>query len=201
MQLRGKTEGGETLFWNIIMSKIGKQPIKIPADAKLEISEGLIKISGPKGNSEYAIPRGITLEQKEDLLRVIKPEKSHVTSAIYGTTRANIANMVNGVSKGWEKSLEIVGTGFRGEVNGRDLVLTVGYSHPVKYEAPGGITFKVEKSIITISGHNKELVGKVASEVRMIRKPEPYKGKGLKYTTEIVRRKVGKAAKAAGATA
>lgn len=183
------------------MSKIGKQLIKVPSDVKLEILDGLIKISGPKGNSEYALPKGITLEQKGDLLAVIKPEKSRATSAIYGTTRANISNRVNGVSKGWEKSLEIVGTGFRAEVNGRDLVLTVGYSHPVKYEAPGGITFKVEKSIITISGHDKELVGKVASEVRMVREPEPYKGKGLKYTTEVIRRKVGKAAKAAGAAA
>lgn len=180
------------------MSKIGKTPIKIPADVKLEITEALIKINGPKGNDEYKIPVGISLEVKDGQLHVSRKDK--VLSAIYGTTRANIANMITGVSAGWEKSLEIVGTGYRAEVQGKDLVLTVGYSHPVKYEAPEGIAFKVEKAIITISGFNKELVGKVASEVRAIRPPEPYKGKGLKYKDEVIRRKVGKAAKAAGAT-
>lgn len=182
------------------MSKIGKTAIKIPLEAKLEISESLIKATGPKGSDEYKIPTGLKVEEKEGLLYVSRPEGSKVSSAIYGTTRANIANIVNGVSVGWAKELEIVGTGYRAEVSGKELTLTVGFSHPVKYEAPDGITFKVEKNIITVAGFNKELVGKVASEIRAVRPPEPYKGKGLKYKDEVVRRKVGKAAKAAGAT-
>ncbi len=181
------------------MSKIGKKSIQVPAGVTFEVVGNLVKFTGPKGTDEYTIPQGANLDLKDGELSVMIGPK--VSSAMHGTTRANIANIVKGLSEGWSKSLEIVGTGYRAETSGNDLVLTVGYSHPVKYTAPAGITFKVEKMIITVTGTNRQLVGQVASEIREIRKPEPYKGKGIKYTTEVVRRKVGKAAKAAGAAA
>ena len=127
-------------------------------------------------------------------------EGKGLDAALLGTTRARLANAVLGVSAGWEKKLELVGTGFRAEVNGQTLVLTIGYSHPVKIEAPEGISFKVEKNIVTIAGIDKEVVGQIAALARAQRPPEPYQGKGIKYIDEIIRRKPGKAAKTVGAT-
>ncbi len=179
------------------MSKIGKTPITLPTGVKIEETNGTVKITGAKGSLEYVLPKGVKIEEKEGKLFVTREDR--VGGAIYGTTRANIANIIKGVSDGWKKELEIIGTGFRAEVRGKTLVLTVGYSHPVEYEAPEGIEFKVEKTIITVSGMDKIMVGQVAASIRAIREPEPYKGKGIKYTDEVIRRKVGKAAKAAGA--
>lgn len=179
------------------MSKIGKTPIEIPAGVKIEETNRTVKITGPKGTLDYALLSGIKLEESEGKLMVSRDTR--INGAIYGTTRANIANMVKGVSEGWKKELEIIGTGFRAEVNGKNLILSVGYSHPVKFEAPEGIEFKVEKMIITVSGIDKIAVGQIAASVRGARPPEPYKGKGIKYIDEVIKRKVGKAAKAAGA--
>lgn len=181
------------------MSKIGRQPIIKPFGVDFEISGDKVKVTGPKGSLSYILPRGIKLEEKEGSIIVSK--LSGASSALHGTTRANLSNMVHGVTEGWHKDLEIIGTGYRAEVNGKTLVLTVGFSHPVKHEAPEGIEFKVEKMVITVSGIDKQLVGKVAADIRSTRPPEPYKGKGIKYTDEVIRRKVGKAAKAAGAAA
>ncbi len=182
------------------MSKIGKQPIKIPAGINVKVVDGGVKISTPQVEEEYILPSGIEAVLEDSKL-LISRKSAKASMAVYGTTRANISNIIHGLSQGWEKQLEIIGTGYRAEVAGGDLVLNVGFSHPVKFEAPEGVTFKVEKTIITVSGADKMLVGKVASEVRGIRPPEPYKGKGIKYLDELIRRKVGKAAKAAGAGA
>ena len=134
-------------------------------------------------------------------MKVSALNKDLKTKAMHGTTRALIANMVKGVTEGWSKGLELVGTGFRAETSGKQLTLNVGFSHQVKIDAPEGITFRVEKSDITVEGQDKELVGLVADKIRSVRPPEPYKGKGIKYKDEVIRRKAGKAAKAQGAAA
>lgn len=180
------------------MSKIGKLPVKLPEGIAAEIVGDVLKVVGPKETLEMNIPKGIVAEIKEKSIILSLKEGNKEDSAIYGTTRATVANMVKGVSVGWSSQLELVGTGYRAEVAGPTLTLTVGYSHPIKIEAPEGITFKVEKTIITIEGQDKRLVGQVAANIRGIRPPEPYKGKGIKYKDEVIRRKAGKAAKAIG---
>jgi large subunit ribosomal protein L6 len=184
------------------MSKIGKLPIQIPGGVTIEVSPTLVKVQGPKGTIERPIARGVAVEVKEGQILVSVRGKSKPAMSLHGTTRALLNNDVTGVTTGWSKSLELVGTGFRPELAGKTLSLTVGYSHPVKIEAPEGITFKVEKMIVTVEGIDKELVGQLAANIRGVRPPEPYKGKGIKYTDEIIRRKPGKAAaKTTGAAA
>lgn len=183
------------------MSKIGLQPILVPEGISVNLSGNEIEVTGPKGSLKRRIPETCEVTFKEGTITLTSKGKSKKARALYGTTRAIIAGMVKGVSQGWEKKLELVGTGYRAEAQGGTLILTVGYSHPVKIEAPPGTAFSVEKSIVTISGADKELVGLVAAKVRAVRPPEPYKGKGIRYLSEFVRRKVGKAAKAAGAPA
>ena len=182
------------------MSRIGKLPIKLPEGVSLEVSGQRIKVEGPKGILEKDLAKGITIE-KDDLGQyiVMAKGKGKNIKALHGTMRAHIANMVKGVSDGWSKTMEMVGTGYRAEASGNSLSLTVGYSHPVKIESPEGISFKVEKSDITIEGRDKEIVGEIAAKIRAVRPPEPYKGKGIKYKGEIIRRKAGKAAKTATA--
>jgi large subunit ribosomal protein L6 len=182
------------------MSKIGKAPINLPVGVEVKVTTGLVSVSGPKGKLERKLPRGIEVEQKESSLNLYR-RSAAVSPAVYGTTRALVANMVKGVVEGWQKTLELVGAGYKAELSGQDLVLNVGFSHPVKIPAPPGIVFKVEKSLVTIEGSDKELVGQVAATIRAVNPPEPFKGKGIKYQDEIVRRKAGKAAKAAGAAA
>lgn len=181
------------------MSKIGQIPIKLPENVSVEFSGNLIKVKGPKGELVREIPPQITFSQDGGVLKFFLKVKKPKFLAIYGTIRSLVANMVRGVSDGWVKELELVGAGYRAEVSGKDLILTVGYSHPVKIQAPAGITFKVEKTTLTVSGIDKELVGQVAAEIRAVRKPEPYKGKGIKYRDEVIRRKPGKATKGTGA--
>ena len=181
------------------MSKIGKQPIKIPEGVTVKVAEGVVSISGPKGNLERKLAHGFETEIKDGFLTVKPVSNTFALSPTYGTTRAILANMVNGVSTGWKKVLELVGAGYRADVAGTTLNLNVGYSHPIKVEAPEGIAFKVEKMIITIDGADREVVGQTAAYIRNLRPPEPYKGKGIKYQGEVIRRKAGKAAKTAGA--
>ncbi len=176
------------------MSKIGKQPIQIPAGVTIEVSEGRAKVAGPKGALETILPRGVSVKVEGDRVEVSVRGKSKQMMSIHGTIRSILANNIKGVSIGWSKQLELVGTGYRAEVAGNTLLLTVGYSHPVKIEAPEGISFKVEKTIVTVEGINREVVGQVAANIRAVRPPEPYKGKGIKYTDEVIRRKPGKAA-------
>jgi len=181
------------------MSKIGKLPITLPEGVSLEISGKIVKVKGAKGELELKIAREIEVDQKDKEIIVTAKNKSDKANALHGTSRALIANMVKGVSEGWSKVLELVGTGYRAETNGDSLTLQIGYSHPVKIEAPDGVKFKVEKLEITVEGIDKEVVGQTAASIRAVRPPEPYKGKGIKYKGEIVRRKAGKAAKAQSA--
>ena len=180
------------------MSKIGKQPINVPEGVNVNIDSSQVVVKGPKGEIKYDLPKAVLVEKKENTLEVSTKDKSKQGRANFGTTRAIISNMVLGVTNGWKKQLELVGTGYRSETDGKTLTLTIGFSHPVKIEETEGISYKVEKSVITIEGIDKQLVGHMAAKVRLVRPPEPYKGKGIKYIDEVIRRKAGKAAKAAG---
>lgn len=181
------------------MSKIGKLPIKIIQGTTVELKDGKVLVTGPKGSIEIQVPRQVEVKIDTENVALSLKKESQDASAIYGTTRALMANAVSGVNTGWSKQLELVGTGFRAEVNNKTLTLTIGYSHPVKIEAPEGISFKVEKNVITVEGINKEIVGQISAKIREVRPPEPYKGKGIKYIDEVIRRKAGKVAKAVGA--
>lgn len=182
------------------MSKIGKLPIIIPKDVTVEVDGRSVKITGARGVRERSIARGVEVKIVDGNIVVAVAGGGKSMMSLHGTTRALLANDVKGVTEGWKKQLELVGTGFRAEVNGKTLVLTIGFSHTVNIEAPEGISFKVEKMIVTVEGIDREIVGQVAADIRSARPPEPYKGKGIKYIDEIIRRKAGKAAaKTAGA--
>lgn len=180
------------------MSRIGKLPVEIPEGVDVKVEAGTVVVKGQKGVLEKKLPREIGVEISGNTINVIAKSKSKNSRMLHGTYRVLISNMMIGVTQGWIKELELVGTGYRSELTGDKLVLTVGFSHPVEIAKPEGITFKVEKTAITIEGIDKELVGQVAANIRDIRPPEPYKGKGIRYKDEVVRRKAGKAAKAQG---
>jgi large subunit ribosomal protein L6 len=183
------------------MSKIGRLPVPL-SGATVAVEGRVVKVTGPKGTLSLKLPRGIEVAVEGPEVNVTTKGKSISDTANHGTIRALINNNVKGVTVGWSKQLELVGTGFRAEVAGKTLSLTVGYSHPVKIEAPEGITFKVEKAIITVEGADREVVGQTSANIRGVRPPEPYKGKGIKYVDEVIRRKAGKAAaKTTGAAA
>lgn len=182
------------------MSRIGKQSIKIPQGIKVSLEGDKIKVSGPKGELEQKIHPQIKVEIKNDEIKLTTDSKDKKIKAIWGLLRKIIANMVLGVSEGFEKILEIHGIGFRAKLEGEKLILKLGFSHPTEIKPPPGISFTVEKNNIKISGADKELVGRIAAKIRSLRKPEPYKGKGIKYVEETIKRKAGKAAKTAGAT-
>jgi len=177
------------------MSRIGKQPVSIPDGVEIKIEGKVIVVKGPKGELTFTLPRGVEVSVENNEIIVKRKSEQKLHKSLHGTYRALIANAVEGVTKGWTKSLEMVGTGYRSEIKGTDLVVNVGYSHPIIFKAEEDISFKVEKSTITIGGIDKEKVGLYAARIRKTRPPEPYKGKGIKYTGEIVRRKPGKAAK------
>ncbi|MCL5970644.1 MAG: 50S ribosomal protein L6 [Patescibacteria group bacterium] len=186
------------------MSKIGKMPVEIKEGVNVALENRVVSVTGPKGNFSYTLPEGINIK-KEDEKLVISQETSNVDkkklkklSALSGLVRATIANYITGVNEGFEKKLELSGVGYRAQVAGNDLVLSLGFSHPVKVSAVPGITFKVAENVISIAGSDKSLVGDVAAKIRAIRPPEPYKGKGISYKGERIRRKAGKAAKAVG---
>ena len=177
------------------MSRIGKKPIAIPAGVEVKAEADLILVKGPRGKLSQRLHPFIIVEVKDKqvLISVAKPEDGR-QNAIWGLFRSLISNMVEGVVTGFEKKLEINGIGYKAAVSGRKLILNVGYSHPIDFELPEEITCQVEKNLITIAGNDKQLVGEVAANIRKIRKPEPYKGKGIKYVDEVLRHKVGKAA-------
>nr|YP_009399974.1 ribosomal protein L6 [Tolypiocladia glomerulata]ARW69793.1 ribosomal protein L6 [Tolypiocladia glomerulata] len=178
------------------MSRIGKKEIEIPKNTQIQIKESKITIKGTKGEMEYKIPQNLIVENTDNKIQVKIQTISKKTQALHGLCRSIINNMVIGVSKGFEKKLIIQGVGYRSHMDERILIVNVGYSHPVKIEPPEDIDIKVENNTnITISGISKEKVGQVAATIRSIRSPEPYKGKGIRYSNEIVRRKVGKAGK------
>jgi len=174
------------------MSRIGKKPIKIPEGVEVKIEGDLIVVKGPKGELKNQIRPEIKIEAKDRQIEFKPKIFNKGMPALWGTYRSLIFNMMEGVTKGFEKIMEIEGVGYRAILEGKDLVLNLGYSHPLKIKAPQGIEFKVEKNIITISGIDKQSVGQVAAEIRSARKPEPYKGKGIRYLGEIIRRKAGK---------
>ncbi|HEU4449359.1 MAG TPA: 50S ribosomal protein L6 [Gaiellaceae bacterium] len=177
------------------MSRIGKRPIELPAGVSVSLSPGRVMVNGPLGELSQQVPRRIAIEQADGELVVTRPTERGEDRALHGLTRSLVANMVEGVTKGFEKRLEIQGVGYRATMRGADLELNVGYSHPVVKKAPAGITFEVPTPTqILVKGIDKQAVGQVAAEVRSVRPPEPYKGKGIRYEGEYVRRKVGKRA-------
>lgn len=179
------------------MSKIGQLPIEVKSGVTVSADGGLVSVKGSKGELKINLPKNIEVKIEDGKCIVLSKKDDKVTRSLWGTIRMLIANAIIGVTDGWKKQLELVGTGYRSEVQGNNLVLTVGYSHTITIEAPEGITFKVEKSIINVDGIDKQLVGQVSANIRATRPPEPYKGKGVKYVGEVIRRKAGKAAKAA----
>jgi large subunit ribosomal protein L6 len=174
------------------MSRIGKKPIQIPEGVKINVDGKKIIVEGPKGKLEKEIRPEIGIEIKEGEIFLFPKIKSKITKSLWGTFRALISNMIEGVERGYQKKLEIEGLGYRAEIRGEDLILQVGYSHPIKISPPKGIKISVEKNIITVSGIDKEMVGQVAAKIRQVKVAEPYKGKGIKYLGEKIRRKVGK---------
>jgi large subunit ribosomal protein L6 len=179
------------------MSRVGQAPIAVPSGVDVTIREGHVTVKGPKGQLERSIPEGISLSQDDGQILVARDGDGRDVRALHGLIRSLVANMVLGVTNGFEKSLEIHGVGYRAAKQGNDLEIQVGFSHPVKKPAPSGIEYDVPTPTrITVRGIDKELVGQVAAEIRAIRKPEPYKAKGIRYEGEHIRRKGGKAAKA-----
>ena len=182
------------------MSRIGKQRLTIPAGVTANLSSGSVSITGPKGTLTRIFSLLVTITQDGDALLVsVNKPTDNFERSLWGTSAAHLKNMLLGVTVGFSKQLEINGVGYKVAMQGKDLKLEVGFSHSVIFAIPAGLTATVEKNLITIAGMDKELVGKISAEIRAIRKPEPYKGKGIKYVTETIRRKAGKAAKAAGA--
>lgn len=178
------------------MSKIGKKPITIPKDVQVKMDNGLVLVKGPKGELKRFIPGNVDLNIDGDVLRVTP--KNIQDSAIWGLASVLVKNMIKGVTEGFETVMEFQGVGYKATVKGNDLELGLGFSHPITIKAPEGITFKAEKNMIRIQGVDNELVGKTAAEIRSWRKPEPYKGSGIRYRGEIIKRKAGKKAVAAG---
>ena len=178
------------------MSRIGKQPITVPAGVDVTIDGNTVTVKGPKGELTRSFPEIMIIKREGDDIIVERPDDSREAKSLHGLTRTLVSNMVEGVSTGFKKKLELVGVGYRAALKGTDLEMQLGYSHPVLVKAPEGITFEVpSQTEIIVSGPSKEAVGQVAANIRKWRKPEPYKGKGIRYEGEVVRRKLGKAAK------
>ena len=169
------------------MSRLARNPINIPQDIKVSLTKNIISFEGKLGKSTSTLPEGIAVDLKDNLLHFTGENK-----AILGTVYANIKNEIIGNTKGFEKRLELVGTGYKANVNGKTLVLALGYSHDIIFQIPNGISIKVEKNLVTVTGTSKQLVGQVAAEIKSFRKPEPYKGKGVRYEGEKIYRKEGK---------
>jgi large subunit ribosomal protein L6 len=179
------------------MSRIGRLPVPVPSGVDVTVEEQLVTVKGPKGTLTHTIANPISLERAEDgTLRVTRPNDERQSRALHGLTRSLVANMVTGVTDGFEKIMEIQGVGYRVQAKGSDLEFALGYSHPVPVKAPEGITFVVESPTrFIVRGIDKQRVGEVAANIRKLRKPDPYKGKGVRYQGEVVRRKVGKTGK------
>jgi large subunit ribosomal protein L6 len=175
------------------MSRIGKKPISIPKGVEVKLEDDVITIKGPKGSLERRVHPRVTLRIDSGLIVASVADQTKESRACHGLFRALIANMVTGVTNGFERGLEIVGVGYRAELKDRTAIFHLGYSHPINFELPEGIEAKVDKTKVTLSGIDKELLGKTAAKIRSFRKPEPYKGKGIKYAEETIRRKAGKA--------
>jgi large subunit ribosomal protein L6 len=178
------------------MSRIGRVPVPVPAGVDVSINGAVVTVKGPKGTLSHTVATPIEVAQEDGTLVVSRPNDERLARSLHGLTRTLLANLVTGVTEGYTKKLEIVGTGYRVTAKGSDLEFALGFSHPVVVAPPAGITFAVESPTkFSVSGIDKQQVGEVAANIRKIRKPEPYKGKGVRYAGEVVRRKVGKAGK------
>lgn len=178
------------------MSRVGKMPIKLPKDVTINLEGNVIKVKGPKGELSRELHRDLTIRQEDGVLYVERPSDSNQHRSVHGLTRTLVANMVQGVSEGFQKALELQGTGYRAAKNGKKLVLTVGYSHPVEIEPPAGLDIEVPTpASVVVKGADKEAVGQLAANIRAVRLTNPYVGKGIKYAGERVRRKAGKTGK------
>lgn len=179
------------------MSRIGNKSISIPSGAQVEIKDSLVTVKGPKGTLQREFSKDLTIEIVENTIVITKKQDLQYVRALHGLTRNLIANMIEGVTKGFEKKLEIIGVGYRAQPNKNKISMTLGFSHPVEYTAPDGIEFKMDtelKNVLVVSGIDNQVVGEVAAKIRSYRKPEPYKGKGIRYLGEYVPKKAGKAA-------
>ena len=181
------------------MSRIGKLPVTIPAGVKVVVDPSAVKLEGPKGKLQAPIPSGVQVTVEGNVVQVARDNEERKVRALHGLTRKLIANMAQGVSQGFNRVLDINGVGYRAEVRGQDIHMTLGYSHPVVFPLPQGVTAAVERQIIiTLSGADRQLLGETAAKIRSLRPPEPYKGKGIKYREEFIKRKAGKAVGSAG---
>lgn len=180
------------------MSRVGKMPVPLPKGVTANIDGSHVSVKGPRGELVRDFHPAISIGQEDGTLHVTRPSDNKLHRSLHGLSRALLANMVTGVSSGFQRILNIEGVGYRAEVQGNNLVLNVGYSHPVTFEPPTGIKFAIDKTgrVVTIEGNDKEVVGEVAAKIRRVRPPEPYKGKGILYAGERIRRKAGKAGKA-----
>ncbi len=177
------------------MSRIGRQPIDLPKGVEFSVNDRDVQVKGPKGSLSIGIPGGIDVVMEDGRVHVSRPNDEAKNRALHGLTRSLVANMVHGVTEGFKKTLEIVGVGYRAEKKGKGIHLVLGFSHPIQYDAPEGINIEVpDQTTVVIEGMDKQLVGQVAAEIRGFRPPEPYKGKGVRYQGEQVRRKAGKTA-------
>src|SRR5262245_8045674 len=177
------------------MSRIGKKPIVIPQGVKVQVDGALVRAEGPKGKLFQPVPRGLSATIDNGHVVVTRASDERTVRALHGLTRALVANMVNGVKDGFERKLEIVGIGYRAQLQGRNIQLALGYSHPIVFPLPEGVTAEIDRQVsITLRGPDKAVLGQTAAKLRALRKPDPYNGKGIKYADEIVRRKVGKKA-------
>jgi len=175
------------------MSRVGKMPIPIPKEVKVALDPSKVEVTGPKGLLTYTLPQGISISVDGGKITVHRTDDQRTSRALQGLTRSLVANMVTGVTQGFEKKLEIVGVGFRADLQGTTLKLTLGYSHPILYPLPKGIKVEIEKqTLLTVKGTDRQQVGIVAAQLRSIKPPEPYKGKGVRYLGERIRKKVGK---------
>lgn len=176
------------------MSRIGMKPIPVPAGVRVRVEHNLVTAEGPKGRVEERVPAGVAVEFAEGQLRISRQGEDGPTRAAHGLTRALLANAVEGVSRGFSRGLEVVGVGYKAELRGREVHFALGYSHPVVFPIPEGVSIEVDAKAgkLTVSSANKQLLGQVCAEIRRLRKPDPYKGKGIKYAEETIRRKAGK---------
>jgi large subunit ribosomal protein L6 len=176
------------------MSRIGRKPINVPQGVDVTIDGQTVRVKGPRGELQRTLHRDMILEREDGVITIKRPTEEGQHRALHGLTRTLVANMIEGVTTGFKKTLEIVGVGYRAENKPFGLTLSLGYSHPIDYKAPAGITLRaVSPTVVEVEGANKEVVGQVAAEIRSLRPPEPYKGKGVKYQGEVIRRKAGKA--------
>ena len=181
------------------MSRIGKLPVAIPAGVKIAVEGGAVRLEGPKGKLRASVPSGVDVKVEGNLLRIERQTEDRKIRALHGLTRKLIANMTQGVSQGFTRVLDINGVGYRAEVKGQEIHMTLGYSHPVVFPLPAGVTAAVERQvIITLSSADRQMLGETAAKIRSLRPPEPYKGKGIKYREEVIKRKAGKAVGSAG---